>query len=277
MNVPYTYLFVPGNQYDRIGKAIRSNTDAVIIDLEDSIAINEKEKARECVERYFKQNNLVSKKVYVRVNDLRSDYWEKDLELLVKYPFSGVMLPKTESAEDIRELNKNISIEQEIIPLIETGKGIMFSYHIATSAQNVIRLAFGAVDYCLDLGISITPNELELIYPRSSLVVASRAAHIASPIDTVFIDINDDSGLVEETKLAIQLGLFAKLCIHPRQVEKVNRLFLPSEKDIQLAEEVVEVFEKAESNGLAAIKLNGKMIDYPVYKQALLLTDRLNE
>lgn len=275
MNSSRSYLFVPGNQYDRIGKAIHSKADAVIIDLEDSIAKSEKANARECVENYLEQSTLNLKNVYLRVNDINSSFWEKDVELVAKYPSLGVMLPKAESAEDIHLVNKILSTEQKIIPLIETAKGIMFASQIANSTKNVIRLAFGAVDYCLDLGISITQNEHELIYPRSSLVIASKAAGIGSPIDTVFVNIVDDDGLIEETKLAIQLGLFAKLCIHPEQVILVNQLFFPPENDIQWAQEVVAVFEREESNGKAAIELNGTMIDYPVYKQALSIMDRI--
>ncbi|MFD1037459.1 HpcH/HpaI aldolase/citrate lyase family protein [Virgibacillus byunsanensis] len=270
-----SYLFVPGNQFERIGKAIRSEADAVIIDLEDSIAIKEKNNARSCAERALDHYEIDDKQVYIRINDLKSDFWTKDAELLVKYPFVSVMLPKTESAEDIYSLNSNLSFGQKIIPLIETAKGIASSTEIATSAQNIVRLAFGAVDYCLDLGISITQNEHELIYPRSSLVVASRAADIQSPIDTVYVNIEDDSGFLEETKLAIQLGLFAKLCIHPKQVKLVNQLFVPSKTDVQWAKEVITTFEEAESQGLASIKLNGGMIDYPVYKQALSIVERI--
>ncbi|MFZ3580222.1 HpcH/HpaI aldolase/citrate lyase family protein [Virgibacillus sp. DJP39] len=269
MDTRHTYLFVPGNQHDLIGKAIRSEADAVIIDLEDSVALSEKKNARDCLENYLEQNKMASKSIYIRVNEIKSKYWEKDVELVAKYPSLGVMLPKTESAEDIHILNKRLSTEQKVIPLIETAKGVMFSYEIANSSQNIIRLAFGAVDYSLELGISITKNEHELIYPRSSLVLASRVAGIESPIDTVFVNIDDSEGLMEETKISIQLGFFAKLCIHPKQVSLINKLFLPTENEIQWAEQIVAAFEEAERQGKAAIKLNGKMIDYPVYKQAL--------
>lgn len=270
-----SYLFVPGNRPERIKKALDCSSDAVIIDLEDAVAIDEKRAARQSVAAAMEQLGTVTKKLYVRVNDSKSSFWMEDVVFAANLPFAGVMLPKADSVEAICKLENHLSAEQSIIPLIETAKGLESAYEIASSSNKVTRLAFGAIDYCLDLGISITQSQEELLYPRAALAVASRAAEIESPIDTVFVDIDDEEGLVAETKRAKQLGLFAKLCIHPSQVAAINRMFTPTAEERTWAEEIITAFEMAENQGIAAIKVNGKMVDYPIYKQALAIIRKL--
>lgn len=273
--VEKTYLFVPGNHPDRITKALDSEASAVIIDLEDSIALSEKESTRRSVAKKLEQINLTEKPIYIRVNDLNSEFWVDDVLLAAEFPHLGVMLPKAESKTDIEKVNHYLSIEQAIIPLIETATGVMCVYDIAHSATNVMRLAFGAIDYSLDIGVSLTPTGEELHYPRSVLVIASKAAGISSPIDTVYADIKNEEGLINEVKRAKQLGFFAKMCIHPAQLPIVNQLLLPTEKELKWARDVVMAFEDAEEKGIAAINLNGKMVDYPVYKQASQILGRI--
>ena len=268
-----SYLFVPGNRPERIEKALKSSADAVIIDLEDAVAIEKKREARQLVYNVITKVTPTPKKIYVRVNDIHSPFWEEDVRFTVGHPFSGIVLPKTESAEAVQKLAHKLKDGQTIIPLIETAKGITLAYEIASSSK-VIRLAFGAMDYCLDLGIAVGTNEQVLHYPRSALVVASRSAGIQPPIDTVYVDIQDIEGLKKETMLAKQLGMFAKLCIHPDQLDIVNRIFTPSDKEIEWAKKVISAFEKAEQQGLGVIHLNGKMIDYSSYKQARLVMQR---
>ena len=268
-----SYLFVPGNRPERIEKALNSSADAVIIDLEDAVAIEKKREARQLVYNVITKVTPTPKKIYVRVNDIHSPFWEEDVRFTVGHPFSGIVLPKTESAEAVQKLAHELKDGQTIIPLIETAKGITLAYEIASSSK-VIRLAFGAMDYCLDLGIAVGTNEQVLHYPRSALVVASRSAGIQPPIDTVYVDIQDIEGLKKETMLAKQLGMFAKLCIHPDQLDIVNRIFTPSDKEIEWAKKVISAFEKAEQQGLGVIHLNGKMIDYSSYKQARLVMQR---
>lgn len=264
-----SYLFVPGNQFERIGKALISNADAVIVDLEDSVAISEKHNARIMAEKALNSFNLNGKAVYIRINDMKSSFWEEDLKFVSKYKHFGVLLPKAESPDEIRQVDQFLNEPYKIIPLIETAKGVLEAFNIASASKNVFRLAFGAVDYCLNLGITLSVNELELLFPRSALAVASKAAGIESPIDTVYVDLNNESGLKKETEIALQLGLYAKMCIHPKQVDIVNQVYAISEKDEKWAKEIVVAFEQAELEGTAAISLNGIMIDYPVYKQAL--------
>ncbi|PWA08137.1 CoA ester lyase [Pueribacillus theae] len=270
-----SYLFVPGNRTDRVAKALHSNAEAVIIDLEDAVAVEEKEKVRNDVNKLLKDLSATKKKLYVRINDMNTPFWKKDVHVVASHPFLGVMLPKTNRAEEIRALEKELS-NQAIIPLIETAKGILNAYEIASASSKVKRLAFGALDYCLDIGISHLQSEEALLFPRSTLVVASRAAGIKPPIDTVFSDFRDEKGLTMEAERVKSLGFYAKLCIHPKQVETINRIFSPTQSEIDWAEKVISAFERAEKKGLAAIDLDGTMIDYPVYRQALQIKERAN-
>lgn len=269
-----SYLFVPGNQFERIGKAIQSQADAIIIDLEDAIAINYKEEARKTIAHALKDYDVREKTIYIRINDLTTNAWQEDIKLINQYPNIGIFLPKVESPDEVQMLESNLEDKRKIIPIIETARGIVAAHAIASVSEQVYRLAFGALDYCLDLNITITQEQYELIYPRSVIAVASKAANIERPIDTVYPDFRDDAGLVQEIYLAKQLGFSAKLCIHPRQVGIVNYHFSSTEEERKWAREVVEAFEKAEKKGKAAINFNGSMIDYPVYKRALAILGR---
>ncbi|KIL45138.1 HpcH/HpaI aldolase/citrate lyase family protein [Jeotgalibacillus soli] len=270
-----SYLFVPGNRPDRIQKAINGEAEAIIIDLEDAIPSSEKERIREVVRNVLTTcTNPLSKKIFVRINDVTTDYYDEDVLMVASFPQVGVMLAKSESAKDIQNLVNELSDDQQIIPLIESAKGVLISFDIASASSCVSRLAFGALDYCLDLDITVTVHGQELIYPRSLLAVASKAAGIAPPIDTVYVDITNEDGLIQETHRAKDLGMTAKLCIHPNQVKQVNAIFSPSLEEIKWCEKIVEAYEKAEKNGLSAIQLNNKMVDFPVYKKAISILER---
>ncbi len=265
-----SYLFVPGDRPDRIKKALASQASAVIIDLEDAIPPNEKGNVRKVVREFLLAHNFSnSKKLCVRINDVSTPYFEEDVVMVSEFPDIHIMLPKTNSASDIQNLEERTSPSQSILPLIETAKGVLCAYEIASCSKRVTILAFGAVDYCLDINISISSHGQELIYPRSALVLASRAAELEPPIDTVYIDLSNEEGLIEEIHRVKDLGMFSKLCIHPTQIELVNTLFAPSIEDITWAKKVVESFELALVNGLSVIKVDNKMIDLPVYNQAL--------
>lgn len=266
-----SYLFVPGNQYERIGKALHSEADAVIIDLEDAVAVDHKKEARRIIKMALTDYDTTDKQIYLRINDMKTNEWQEDVKLANEFPQLGIFLPMAESREEILLLEDQLQGKRKIVPIIETAKGIMAVHSIALASRQVFRLAFGALDYCLDLGISITKEQHELIYPRSLLAVVSKTADIMSPIDTVYPEFHDDAGLKEEIQRARQLGFSAKLCIHPRQLPLVNEGFSHTEEEIRWAREVVETFQKAEKEGRAAINFKGTMIDYPVYKRALAI------
>ena len=194
-----SYLFVPGNRPDRITKALASQADVVIIDLEDAVPLNSKNNVREIVYECLTATNLkVTESICVRINDRSSPFYEEDVKMVAKIPGITVMLPKASSPADIHQLEENIAANQLIIPLIETTQGVLCAYDIARSSQRITKLAFGAVDYCFELDISISNHGQELIYPRSAIVIASRAAGLEAPIDTVYTDISNEDGLIKE-------------------------------------------------------------------------------
>lgn len=274
MNLARSYLFVPGTNKDMIKKAIVSDADCIILDLEDAVALAEKEKARVAVKesliRFSKE-----KEVFVRINDCETSFWEEDLICAVVNGAAGVVVPKSESEQNIRlvcqkvrEATTESSSTFQVIPLIETAKGVQFAYAIAAADEMISKMAFGSIDFSLDIGCELSASGMELLFARSQIVIASRAAGIGAPIDTVFADFNDVAGFENEAKIAKQVGFKAKLIIHPKQIQITHQLFSPSEQEISNAMAIVKAFEEAEENGVASIAVNNQMVDYPVYKKA---------
>ena len=281
-----TALFVPGNRPDRVDKAVKTSADAVIIDLEDAVALTEKETSRSKVRDKILEH--AERKIIVRVNSLDSPFFEGDLAEVITGNLAGLMVPKVESAAHVREINENLlKVEKEkgmvegsvsIIPLIESAGAVQNIFRIATEKTEPSRIycvAFGAADYTLDMGIEITKEGAELSYPRSRIAVASRAAGIAPPLDTPFmIDLKDMEALKLDAGRAKQLGFQGKLCIHPNQIEPCHAIFSPTKEEMFYAERVVQVFEEAEKEGSAAIQLDGKFIDYAVVERARRILNR---
>ncbi|GAW92804.1 HpcH/HpaI aldolase/citrate lyase family protein [Calderihabitans maritimus] len=269
-------LFAPGNNFRRVEKALSLNADGVIVDLEDAVALTEKKAAREMVRKALeipRRNRL-----YVRVNALDTDFIQDDLEEVIRPGLDGVVLPKAESAEGIRYVDWLISQQEkkhglgsgtlDLIPIIESALGVVRALEIASASKRVSRLAFGAIDFTLDIGTNFSKSGTEVFYARSQLVIASSAARIQPPVDTPYPDIQDIEGLVADTKKVRQLGFFGRLVIHPSQIQPVNEIFTPTADEIEHARRVVEAFNEAEARGIAAIQLDGKFIDYPVAARA---------
>jgi len=273
-------LFVPGNRPDRIDKAVATATDRVIIDLEDAVAVSQKVETRAPV-----HDKVIAHKdrgVLVRVNGLETDFIMGDLEAIVVNELGALMLPKTENSHQVGEIQRLlVDLEKKqgmaagntaVILLVESALGVQNIFQITSAAAELNReflIALGAADYALDMGIEITKDGGELIYPRSRIVVACRAAGIASPIDTPFmIDIKDMDALKDDAARAKQLGFQGKLCIHPNQIEPVHDIFTPTAEEISFARRVVEVFEAEEAGGSAAILVDGKFVDYPVVERS---------
>lgn len=267
-----SFLFAPATDLHKVDKALSLDADAVILDLEDAVAISEKTRARGLVVDIL--SRVTRQSIYVRVNGITTPWVVGDLMAVVGNRPAGIMLPKAECAEEVRHvdwllgrLETEYALPEggmELIPLVETARGITEARNIAGSCARVKRLAFGAVDYTLDMGIKLTGKGDELFYARSGLVVGSRAAGIEGPIDTVYVNLKDEAGLREECRLARTLGFSGKLVIHPAQIGPVNAAFSPDANEIQYAARVVRAFEEAEAAGVAGVQLEGKFIDYPV-------------
>ena len=264
---PRSYLFVPGNRPDRYAKAIAAGADAVIVDLEDAVPPDDKPKARAALAAWLSPEHPV----LIRVNGAESESFRDDLPLCQRPGVDGVLLPKAESAEDIRILAEHCAAATPILALIETARGFWNAPELA-QAPKVRRFVFGSIDFQLDLGIE--GEEEELLYFRSQLVLISRVADLEPPVDGVTTAIDDADRIRRETLRARRLGFGAKLCIHPRQVSVVNECFEPSAEDESWARRIVEAAEAVHG---AAVSVDGKMVDRPVIARAEGILGRIKQ
>jgi citrate lyase subunit beta/citryl-CoA lyase len=250
-----SYLFVPGNRPDRYAKACATRAEAVIVDLEDAVAPAEKQAARESLVAWLSP----AQHVVVRINAADSEWFDDDIRACANEAVSAVVLPKAERVEDIARIAA-VCGTRPVLPLVETARG-MWDVMSVAKAPNVRSLLFGSLAYQSELDTS----DDELLYARSRLVLASRVAGIDAPIDGITQSVDDAELLRRDCERARQLGFGGKLCIHPKQVDIVNRCFSPSADDVAWAQRVVDAF--ASSGGNAAL-LDGRMIDRPVLVRA---------
>lgn len=282
MSVYRSFLFTPGNHPRRVEKSLSLSTDAVILDLEDAVAQPEKEASRAMVVAALAQPRRCL--AYVRVNALSTTWSYGDIEAVVVPGLDGIILPKVESAADLQTAEWMIaSLERarglkpggiDLMPIIETAKGYVALASIVQSGTRVRRVAFGAGDFTLDAGIRWSAEETELLPYRSNIVVHSRAAGLEPPIDTVWIDLRNTAGFDRCVQHIKDLGFQGKMCIHPDQIPVVNQAFRPSEAELTRARHLVAAFEQAEQQGLAAIQVEGQMVDYPIAYAAQRILDR---
>ena len=258
------FLFVPGNRPDRYVKACASGAGHVIVDLEDAVAPAEKPAARRSLVEWLGTGRAVA----VRVNAPGSEWLVDDLRACAHESVSAIVLPKAEAAQDIEQV-ASICGARPVLPLVETARGLLNALSVA-QAPNVRALLFGSLDFQADLDAS----DDDLLFARSQLVLVSRVAGIGAPIDGVTQAIDDPELLRRDCQRARQLGFGGKLCIHPRQVDTVNRCFSPSAEDVGWARRVVDAF--AQSGGNAA-RLDGKMVDRPVLLRAQAILAEVQE
>jgi citrate lyase subunit beta / citryl-CoA lyase len=278
-----SYLFVPSTSIKMMEKALESKADCVIFDLEDAVVANEKPAARERAQ-HFLLNHKPKKDVYMRINDITTPYWKEDLIAAINAGASGIVVPKADSSmknicqtvlEHLEKGGRDIH-SFEVLPLIETARGIQFVYEIANSHHLISRLAFGSIDYALDVDCQLSADGEELLFARSQIVNASKAAGVGSPIDAVYPNLGDLEGLRVEATRSRKLGFKAKLAIHPKQLDTIQVVFTPEQKEIEEALTIVKAFEEAEQRGLAYISVDAKLADYPVYKKAKALLQNIS-
>ena len=271
-----TFMFAPGNHPRRVEKVFELGADAVILDLEDAVATEEKIGARAPIVAALQKPRKSAG--YVRVNAYNTDFCYGDALAVVGPWLDGIILPMVESADQLRSFEwylSNLEREQgmpvgsvDLIPIIETGKGLSALSDIARSGTRVRRMAFGAGDYTLDMGMTWSLEEWELESARAQMVLESRAAGLAAPIDTVWIHIKDIENLTRSATRVKAMGFQGKMCIYPPQVDAVNSVFAPTKEEVAHASRVVDAFEAAEKEGLASIQLDGYFIDYPIVYKA---------
>jgi citrate lyase subunit beta/citryl-CoA lyase len=281
-------LFTPGNRPRMVAKVATFGADAVILDLEDAVPLAEKEATRPVV-RAALPTLAGGPPRYVRVNALETGLTGGDLEAIVCADLDGVKLPKVETADDLLEVDRLLSdLEAErglevgqidLIPSIETARGVLNARSIAEAGSRARLLSFGAGDFCRDVGVRFTgnlwePDGLELLFARSQIVLASRAAGLEPPLDTVWLDVRDNAGLEQDARAAYRLGFQGKMAIHPGQVPIINEVFSPTAEEIDYARRVVAAFEQAEAAGSASIAVDGRLVDYPIVIKARWVLER---
>lgn len=268
-------LFAPGNHARRVEKALTLAADGVILDLEDAVAISEKATTRPMIIDALAKPR--SGKLYVRVNAMTTEWCYADLVAVIQLGLDGIILPKVEHAHELQAVDwlvTNLERERglvqpiDLIPIIETALGISHLAGICRSGTRTRRLAFGAGDFTLDMGMVWTRSEAELLPYRGACVMESRAAGLEPPMDTVWADLRDTEGFIASARHAATLGFQGKMCIHPDQIAATNAAFSPDEATIAQAKRIVAAFDKAESEGLASIQLDGQFIDYPIVQRA---------
>ena len=271
-----TMMFVPGNNPGMMADAHIYGPDSIMLDLEDSVSMMEKDTARLLVYNALKTIDYGDTEMVVRINPLNTPYGKKDIEAVVKAGVHVVRMPKTETADEVREVEAEIEkVEREIgaegrtriMAAIESALGVVNAYDIAISSPRMMGIALGAEDYCANLKTQRSKEGDELRLARETIVVAARAAGIDA-LDTVFSNLNDMETFRREVEYIKTLGFDGKSIINPRQIEVVNEVFTPTEKDIEKAKAIVAAIKEAEKKGSGVIALNGKMIDRPVVIRA---------
>lgn len=274
-------MFIPGNNPGMIRDANIYGADSIMFDLEDSVAYTEKDAARLLVYNALKTLDFGSKETVVRINDLSSGLGVADLEAVVRAGVQVVRLPKTDSAQDVIDCEREIErIEKEAgIPVgttgmmaaIESANGVLNAAAIAKASDRLIGIALGAEDYVTDLKTTRSDG-IELLFARSMILNAARAAGIAA-LDTVYSDVNNEEGFVAEATIIKKLGFYGKSIINPRQIEPLHKVFMPSEKDLNKARAIMDAIAEANARGSGVASLKGKMIDKPVVIRAQRLLD----
>lgn len=284
-----SYLFAPGNHARRVEKALTFGADAVILDLEDSVAAAEKPAARAPVAEALARPRAC--RGYVRVNAASTSFCYGDLVATVRQGVDGVVLPKVESAAELHAIDwliANLEAERgiapssiDLMPIIETSIGVQRVDRILQARSlrpypgpwRVKRIAFGAGDYANDVGLTPSLDEPELADARARLVLASRAAGMEGPIDSPWFHFKDLAAFARSLERSRRGGFQGRLCIHPDQVQPVNAAYLPSDEEVARAERIVAAFKEAEAKGAAAIQVDGQMIDYPIVYRAQAILD----
>ena len=280
MSGPRSLMFVPANRADMLAKAPSYGADALIFDLEDSVSIAEKPKARELA-REFIEKHRANNTLYVRVNVLQTGMLQDDLEAIGVDGLVCIRLPKTESAETIRTVDGMLTeIERKrglkhgsigIGPTLESAKGVWFAYEILSASPRISSVTCGTAqdgDLQTDLGYTWTAEGNEVLYIRSRVLLATRAAGVEHVIDGSYANVRDSKGLEISCEAARKLGYRGKSVIHPNQIETVNRIFTPTAREIDYYRRVIEAFDAAVALGSAATTVDGKLVDYAMVGMA---------
>jgi citrate lyase subunit beta / citryl-CoA lyase len=299
-----TLLFIPGNNKRFLEKSRLLYPDILCLDLEDSVPISEKSIAREMIIQSLSTNNHslnrininINNKIdnannkhkdlpqlFVRINSFESELYEQDLESVICNRLDGIVIPKVNSdselekiTEIIETLEKKRNVQKiiRLIPSIESSQGVVNSYHIAKYNSRICSLLFGVFDYLYDMKLDYENEGLEYSYARAKIPVDARAAGIPA-LDSIWQKVDDLDGLQRDAKTAKKLGYAGKSIIHPKHIEPVHNVFVPSQNEIEWAKKVISTLNEIQQHGdkRGAFKVDGKMIDAVHFKQAKLILD----
>lgn len=288
-----TFLFAPGNHPRRVEKALGLEADAVILDLEDAVAVSDKAAARKSVAEALRRPRRG--RGYVRVNAPSTPFCYRDLVETLHDKVDGVFLPKVESAADLHAvdwlmaaLERDQGIAEgsiDLVPMVETAAGVARVDRIVQARNlrpysgpwRVKRVAFGAADFSFDAGLAPSLEEPELASARDRVVLASRAAGMEAPLDSPWFHLRDMDGLRRALERSRRGGFQGRLCVHPDQVPVANEAFTPSADEVARAERIDAAFREVEAKGGAAVEVDGQMVDYPVVFRARALLATMRE
>ncbi|MBR0655370.1 HpcH/HpaI aldolase/citrate lyase family protein [Plastoroseomonas arctica] len=283
-----SFLFAPGDHPRRSEKVLTIGADAAILDLEDAVANSAKVAARDAVVATLQRPRAC--RGYVRVNAFETPFCFGDIQAVIGPRLDGLLLPKLESAAQLIGVDWMVAALEraqglpergiDIIPIIETARGHdeLRNLMQATAGLGgrVRRMAFGAGDYTLDLGIAWSLEESELATIRADMVMASRSAGLEAPLDTVWIELRETEAFTRNCARSAALGFQGRMCIHPDQIPIANAAYAPTEVEVARARTIAAAFAEAEARGLASIQVDGRFVDYPIVERALRLL-RLHE
>jgi citrate lyase subunit beta/citryl-CoA lyase len=277
MKLRRSMLYVPGNNAGMMKAAHIYRSDSVMFDLEDSVSLAEKDSARFLVFNALCTLNYEGIETVVRINGLDTPYGREDIKAMVRAKPDVIRLPKTETAQDVLDVEELLEKEEKACGLevgsikmmaaIEGPLGVLNAYQIATSSKRLIGIALGAEDFVTSIKTSRSPEGIELLFARSQVLIAARAAGI-NALDTVYSDVNNEEGFLQEVKHIKQLGFDGKSVISPRQIQPLHKVYCPTNKEIDHAIRVILAIKEAECKNSGVISLNGKMVDKPIVDRA---------
>jgi citrate lyase subunit beta/citryl-CoA lyase len=280
MGLIRSWMFVPGHRQRMIDKALGLNADAIMLDIEDGVAPNEKDTARKNIAASLGRAKAPETPArYVRINAIGHARMNADLEAVVRPGLEGLVCPKVDTPDEVREVDGILNEKEpknnlakgsvNLLIAIESPKGLLNAALIAAASSRIVGIIFGAEDFGREIGLpTVREGEArDLIYARSAIVIAAASAHVQA-VDGVWVDLNDGQGLLGFAKQSRQLGFTGMSCIHPSQVDAINTTFSPTAEEIDYCRKVLQAFEEANARGDGSIAFGGQLIDRPIIERA---------
>jgi citrate lyase subunit beta/citryl-CoA lyase len=273
-------MFVPGHRQRMIDKALSLDADAIMLDIEDGVAPNEKDSARKNIaDSLGRAKTPATPARYVRINAIGHARMDADLEAVVRPGLEGLVCPKVDTPEEVRTVDAILNQKEpanriakgsvKLLIAIESPRGLLNAAAIAASCLRIAGIMFGAEDFGREIGLPAVREgqARDLIYARSSIVIAAASAHVQA-VDGVWVDLNDTQGLLGFAKQSRQLGFSGMSCIHPAQIQAINQTFSPTAEEIDYCQKVLQAFEEANARGDGSIAFGGQLIDRPIVERA---------